>query len=522
MGAGCCRAHILPGQHAGAPPPRPAWGPAWGTTAPDHSIASLRPGDKFHFHREPFIRQHLVVPDKPFSAIGANGVHNKAFTSDGGELTIRPASRRALPSLSTPEPSPAPAPAPVPPPRKKRRARPAQPLGQPHGLQGLPGDAPPQPPSRTRAGSRQRDGDDDAERDPSDSILSPANTMELLQRMAKVDARAGGRRPGPAWRSMDSLDAVELRGRSLPGRGTASTTTASRFSTASSQQGYLTQSTEALDGPRSLDLNLDREGVVGVAAFTLQSWDERGSSSASAATRPWSPPLSTSAALLSPRQWRPVSPLSAGRAGRASPQQTQTATTRAMSDFIRDSYAARSDGADAVVPSEQEAAAVADTAEAEAGGTKALPEQKTLDSPEGRAAEGHPVGQPVIELEGLDSVAPDARRGRSAAASDVTPVSASTPSPSKSAGLLDVAAADGRPASAASSTTESLGELENDILHMLSSSGPASARADAADAEESDRDQDRDEGAGEAESNNNGPVLQKHRPTALDSAPLSA
>lgn len=96
--------------------------------------------------------------------------------SDGGELTARP----ALPSLPTP-PS-----APVPPPRKKRRARSAHGHAHPHGGH----DPPPQPPSRTRTGSRLRDGDDGADvgRDsnPNDSILSPANTMELLQRMAKV------------------------------------------------------------------------------------------------------------------------------------------------------------------------------------------------------------------------------------------------------------------------------------------------------------------------------------------------
>ncbi|XP_034255148.1 endochitinase A1-like [Thrips palmi] len=304
--------------------------------------------------------------------------------------------------------------------------------------------------------------------------------MELLQRMAKADARVGVRRAGGAWRSMDSLDAVEVRARSLPRPA----------STSASQ--HLAQSSEALDGPRSLDLDLDREGVVGVAAFTLQSWDERGS------TRPWSPPLTTSAALLSPRQWRPLS------AGTAS-----TASTRAMSEFIRESY---SSSGPAEPPAAQEAVtAQADAAEAD--GSKALPGQKALDAPEAAdqpiARAASPAAPTVTE--GLDTSDTRDAETRPLTSSPASPGTASA----KRADLLDVAVADGRPGSAASSTTESLGELENDIMHMLSTSGSASTRAGAEEEDGAKDGEGREEAAAVPAS-----MLQQHRDAAKDAVPV--
>ncbi|KAK3916111.1 E3 SUMO-protein ligase RanBP2 [Frankliniella fusca] len=205
------------------------------------------PAGGFRFNREQFIRQHLVVPEKASSY----GVHNPAFTSDGGVgvLAVRP----ALPSLPTPPPSPVP----VPPPRKKRRARPPQQHQHQHQhqlqqhqhqhqlQQQQPHGPPPLPPSRSRAGTRSRgkDGqsedDDESAINPNDSILSPAHTMELLKRMAKMEARRA--------RSMDSLEVLDVgvaaRGRSLPGRGSA-------------PEHYYQQHP---DGPRSLDLDLNKE-----------------------------------------------------------------------------------------------------------------------------------------------------------------------------------------------------------------------------------------------------------------------
>lgn len=474
MGAGCCRARGLPGHHGGpgAPPPRPAWGPVWGPDSAD-SIADLRPGDKFRFNREPFIRQHLVVPDKQSSL---NGVHNPAFTSDSGAPGPGLAVRPALPALPTPPPSPSAAP--VPPPRKKRRARPPQPdAAQPAQPQG----PPPLPPSRSRGGSRVRgrdgvaaaDDDDAAVVNPSDSILSPAHTMELLKRMAKMESRLG--RPAsssayrsPRARSMDSLDTIESRtSRSLPGRGARAATHGSLEAPEYEFQD---------DGPRSLDLDLGREeGVVGVAAFSLQSWQERQERAWSPGGGGSAPPLSNSAVLLSPRQWRPLSPPPEVPPAQPLPAHVHAASTRALAAFIKDSYTApQADGSTAPTAAAEEAetgevvwaspSVALDPVSAgpvSAAAPQELPDHTKVPEVEGSAGSGAPAPPPPSLLVQPPPPAPTPTKDTDGALTDSA----------KSTGLLDVSSAStgGRPGSSASSTTESLGELEDDIMHMLSS-----------------------------------------------------
>ncbi|XP_026289828.1 uncharacterized protein LOC113214606 [Frankliniella occidentalis] len=273
--------------------------------------------------------------------------------------------------------------------------------------------------------------------------------MELLKRMAKVEGRLGGARAAQRARSMDSLDVLDAaaaRGRSLPGRG-------------SNQERPDVRS----DGPRSLDLDLNKEeGVVGVASFSLQSWEQRrGASDERLGWGPSSSPA-TALQLLSPRQWRPLSPAAAGvapdGASRSSSRASsphQTATTKALSEFIKDTYTAQS-GDIASVPGARSQLEEPSSAPTDP------PPGLVISAPEEEAAAAHCVQCSADDETG------ECLRKRGA--------------------TRDVSPDEDRPVSSASSTTESLGELEDDILHMLTTTSDR-AESEAGDelALESDR-----------------------------------
>lgn len=222
--------------------------------------------------------------------------------------------------------------------------------------------------------------------------------------------------------------------------------------------------------------------------FTLQSWDERRhdaddassdqepSPPSASLTPPWSPvrsparssTLSNTAVLLSPRQWRPLSPHAASdsAASAQTAQDTlepdtqiqqlsshQTATRKALSEFIMDTYTGVAERGE-----------YADRPADDKGLPRATPpDQETISETQGQDAANHATRDA------------GPRRGSGAAETTAqvqgaaTTSSTSTTSQSEGGAETTESAPDSRPGSSASSTTESLDELEEDILHMLSS-----------------------------------------------------